>query len=689
MKFYGNLDMGGQWQLLNTRVQNISGDPSSPGLGQIWFSTGIGGDSQGRLKIKLSSRTMTIDDQYVAGVSISSPITNSGTSLAPTIGIQAASGSQNGYLSSTQYNTIANATNSNTVSTLVMRDSNGDFAARNISTTMVTITATPVNSTDAVNKAYADSIAAGFDPKASVRAGTTGILPSCTYVNGSSGVGATLTGTSNAALAAQDGVTLGANERLLVKNQAAGEQDGIYTLTQVGDGSHPFILTRTTDFNTVTSGPGLISPGAFLFIEEGTTLSGTQWVLNAINIVIGTTALTFTQFGAGSTYTNGSGLTLSGNQFSVNVTGNSLEISSGNLRVKSSATSGQPLLSGGSSAEAAYGALNLAGGSSIVSGLLPVGNGGTGVSTGSANLFFATPNGSSGAPGLRAIVNADLPSTNSSGSGTYTKITLNAQGIATSATTLVSGDIPSLDASKITTGSLSTSRGGTGESVSSVKYIPVPYRLPVKAIAITNVTIASPGSTIDGYSVAANDRLLLTGQSTASQNGIWIFNTSGTSLTRPDDYAAASTTQAYADILVEVLNGNTYSGTVWRLSTTSAITIDTTSTAWAQVVVNLGSTGVTGQLGIANGGTGSNSASGARSNLGATGKYAQDFGDGAATNFTITHNLGTRDVTVEIWENAAHTQVGLDNIAAATTNTITFDISPAPSSNQFRIVVVG
>src|SRR5262249_54307258 len=64
--------------------------------------------------------------------------------------------------------------------------------------------------------------------KQPVRAATTAALPACTYSNGSSGVGATLTGNSNGALPAQDGVTLSANQDLLVKDQSTASQNGIY-----------------------------------------------------------------------------------------------------------------------------------------------------------------------------------------------------------------------------------------------------------------------------------------------------------------------------------------------------------------------------------------------------------------------------------------------------------------------------
>jgi len=163
-------------------------------------------------------------------------------------------------------------------------------------------------------KAYVDSVASGLDLKDSCRAATTAALPAVTYDNGTSGVGATLTADANGALPAQDGVTLVANDRILVKDQAAGLQNGIYEVTQVGDGSNPFILTRTTDADTDAE----VTAGMFTFIEEGTTNADAGFVLTTNNpITIGTTALSFTQFSGAGQITAGAGLTKSGNTLDV------------------------------------------------------------------------------------------------------------------------------------------------------------------------------------------------------------------------------------------------------------------------------------------------------------------------------------------------------------------------------------
>jgi hypothetical protein len=127
-----------------------------------------------------------------------------------------------------------------------------------------------------------------------VIAATTTTLPACTYANGTAGVGATLTGDANGALAAQDGVTLTAGQRLLVKDQAAPAQNGVYNVTVVGAGGAPFILTRATDFDTAAE----IVDGATFFVGQGTALANSAFALTVNGaVVVGTTSLVFAQTG--------------------------------------------------------------------------------------------------------------------------------------------------------------------------------------------------------------------------------------------------------------------------------------------------------------------------------------------------------------------------------------------------------
>jgi hypothetical protein len=147
-------------------------------------------------------------------------------------------------------------------------------------------------------KTYVDAKAAGLTWKQPVRAKTTGALAANTYANGTSGVGATLTANANGALAAQDGVTLVAADRILVDSESTASHNGIYTVTQVGDGSHPYILTRTTDADA-----GVELVNASVYVSEGSTKADTQWTCTTnASITVGSTSVAFAQFQSGGTY---------------------------------------------------------------------------------------------------------------------------------------------------------------------------------------------------------------------------------------------------------------------------------------------------------------------------------------------------------------------------------------------------
>jgi hypothetical protein len=132
--------------------------------------------------------------------------------------------------------------------------------------------ATPTSDSDAATKAYVDAARSGLDVKQSVRAATTANI--------------TLSGTQTV-----DGVALIAGDRVLVKDQTSGSQNGIYV---VAAGA----WARATDADTSTE----VTPGMFTFVEEGTSNADSGWVLSTNStITLGTTSLAFAQFsGAGT-----------------------------------------------------------------------------------------------------------------------------------------------------------------------------------------------------------------------------------------------------------------------------------------------------------------------------------------------------------------------------------------------------
>ena len=179
------------------------------------------------------------------------------------------------------------------------------------------------------NKAYVDQVAQGLDTKPSCRAGTTADL-SATYNNGSSGVGATLTASSNGAIVV-DGVSLSVGDRLLVKNQTTASENGIYSVTTQGDGSTAFVLTRATPEDQ----PSELSGGAFVFVEEGTANADNGYVFTHTGApTFGTTSLDVAQFSGAGQIDSGAALSKTGNRLDVEVDNSSIEVATDSLRVK-------------------------------------------------------------------------------------------------------------------------------------------------------------------------------------------------------------------------------------------------------------------------------------------------------------------------------------------------------------------
>ena len=184
--------------------------------------------------------------------------------------------------------------------------------------TTVTVTQDPTQALQLTTKQYVDAAISNVNYHAACSYATTADLGAVTYNNGSSGVGATITKTTPFATLAIDGGSPSVGQRILVKNETSGQYNGIYTVTSVGSGSVGWVLTRATDYDQVGVGTNEIAPGDTTFIIAGTVNAGTQWVQTTDSpITIGTTIITFVQIAGPGSYTAGTGLTLTGTQFSL------------------------------------------------------------------------------------------------------------------------------------------------------------------------------------------------------------------------------------------------------------------------------------------------------------------------------------------------------------------------------------
>jgi hypothetical protein len=226
-------------------------------------------------------------------------------------------------------NTLSNIGNSSlTNSSIVLGTTNialGGTALTPGGLTSVTVTQNPVAALDLATKQYVDTlVSSGITFHTPVKyevPNTTGNL-NATYNNGTAGVGATLTNAGALAAFTPDGVVASVADRILIYNQTNQAQNGVYVVTTVGSGSVAWVLTRASDADTYgLKSPTALGEGDAFFVSSGSTGAGETYVCNTVGVItFGTTAITFAQISATQIYTAGTGLTLTGTQFSISNT---------------------------------------------------------------------------------------------------------------------------------------------------------------------------------------------------------------------------------------------------------------------------------------------------------------------------------------------------------------------------------
>ena len=214
-------------------------------------------------------------------------------------------------------------------------------------------------------------------------------------------------------------------------------------------------------------------------------------------------------------------------------------------------------------------------------------------------------------------------------------------------------------------------------------YVIGKVKLPVRAVSATNIsgsyaagsaplpvtkgtfTLGMTGVlTIDGVALAVGDRVLLTGQTAATQNGIYEVTDAGSvstnaALIRAEDWDTND--QIFTGVRVNVQEGTLYARTTWSMVTSGTLTIDSTAISFVQIASSAGAS-----------------------------KYAASItGDNSRTAFTIQHDLGTTDIAVSVYNLATKAEVGTDvTIDDADNVVIGFDTAPTPAQS-FRVVVIG
>ena len=208
----------------------------------------------------------------------------------------------------------------------------------------------------------------------------------------------------------------------------------------------------------------------------------------------------------------------------------------------------------------------------------------------------------------------------------------------------------------------------------------------------SNISLASPGATIDGVTMASGDRVLVRSQSTASENGIYVWNGAAVSMTRSLD---ASTSDELEQAVTTVEEG-TSAGASYR-QTALNFTLGSGSVAWASFGASVGSASDTAS-GIVELATQSEVDAGSdtarvvtpatlAASAYATRKLNQNIGDGSATSYAVTHNFNTRDVEVEVYRNSGNYDTVLVEVQRTSVNAVTVLFDTAPASNAYRVMV--
>jgi hypothetical protein len=455
----------------------------------------------------------------------------------------------------------------------------------NISTANITagtVSTSPTNDTDIANKLYVDSlVVSGVHFHAPVRVESPTNL-NATYNNGTSGVGATLTNAGTQVALVIDGVTLSVSDRVLIYTQTDQTQNGIYVVSDVGSGSTNWVLTRATDADSYgLASPDTLGEGSTVFVQQGATGAGETYTCNTPGtITFGTTNITFVQISSAQIYSAGTGLTLTGTQFSLSDVGTAGTYGSAS-QVPVFTTNAQGQVSSVTNTNIAIA------GTAITSGTVAVAYGGTGQTTYTDGQLLI--GNSSGNTLAKATLTAGTGIAITNGAGSITVAATN-NGTVTSVdvsggtTGLTTSGGPITGSGTITlAGTLAVTNGGTGGTTQSTART----GLGATTIGANLFTLTNPGAVTFPRFNADN--------SVSSLNASDFRTAIGAGTGSVTSVAGTGS-----------VNGITLSGTV---TSSGNLTLGGTLSG-----VSL-TTQVTGTLPVANGGTGVTTSTGSGSNV--------------------------------------------------------------------------
>jgi hypothetical protein len=579
----------------------------------------------------------------------------------------------------------------------------------------ITNLATPVATTDAATKAYVDGLINGASWKNAVRAAST-----ANVVVASPG-------------AAIDVVTLAAGDRVLLKNQTAPAENGLY----VWNGA-AVAMTRTADANT---GAEILQ--ASVFVEEGSTLADTAWVCTtAAPINLGSTSLAFAQIGASATYTASTGIQLVGNDIraifgtTTDMTAESSGVAVGAGASGKVADAGHvhamptlQNLSAGATGDMTAEAI----GSTVSAGATgkysDAGHRHAMPAAGLAGDIGAESSGASAAAGASGKF-ADaghvhsMPTIPAAASGGTPAVVLGTAAAAGVSTTFLRDDdtIVAFDVTVPVTQAFSdaASAGASAHAARRDHTHGMPAN-PVRAQSTTTPSAIGTASYGSGGTDARADHVHATGAGTPSTQAFGDAAAVGTgpaaAMTdhkhampaNPVTYATPNLTFGTANAAGAAASVIRSDATILAFDTTAPSTQASGDAAAVGVATTaarrdhkhgfptLPAVGASGDIvAEASGSTVLAGATGKYADAGhrhamptLIGKYAANVGDGAASTFAITHSLGTKDVVVTVFRVASPFDVVMCDVVITDTNNVGLTFATIPTTGQYRVVVVG